>query len=92
MKFDPISKSVFTDKDEFVKKLSCPYKMNWDDLARTNDTKRKCSNCGHFILDTEYLTDEELLSIVSKNPDTCLKIDLTQANIKIISNGILGQK
>ncbi len=87
MKFDPLSKEVFTDNDQFVKKLNCPYKMSWDDMEPVDDSKRKCSRCDHFILNTEHLTDEELVEIVSKHPDTCLKIDINQANIKIISNG-----
>ena len=92
MKFDPISKDIYTDKDEFVKRMNCPYKMSWDKLEATNSTLRKCSNCNNLILDTEFLTDNELLKIVRQNPDTCIKIDLNQENINLISNGILEQK
>lgn len=92
MKFDPLTKDIYTDKDEFVKTMNCPYKMSWDSLEATSSTLRKCANCDHLIVDTEGLTDDDLLKIVIQNPDTCLKIDLNQLNIKIISNGILGQK
>jgi hypothetical protein len=92
MKFDPLTKDIYRDKDEFVKTMNCPYKMSWDNLEATSSTLRKCANCVHLIVDTEGLTDDHLLKIVIQNPDTCLKIDLNQHNIKIISNGILGQK
>ena len=92
MKFDPLTKDIYTDKDEFVKTMNCPYKMSWDNLEATSSTLRKCANCDHLIVDTEGLTGDDLLKIVIQNPDTCLKIDLNQLNIKIISNGILGQK
>jgi hypothetical protein len=92
MKFDPLTKEIYTDKDEFVKTMNCPYKISWDNLEATSSTLRKCANCDHLIVDTEGLTDDDLLKIVIQNPDTCLKIDLNQLNIKIISNGILGQK
>ena len=92
MKFDPITKDIYTYKDEFVKRMNCPYKMSWDKLEVTNSTLIKCANCDHLIVDTEVLTDNELLKIVRQNPDTCFKIDLNQHNINIISNGILGQK
>jgi hypothetical protein len=92
MKFDPITKDIYTDKNEFVKTMNCPYKMNWDNLEVINSTSRKCTNCDHLIVDTAYLTDGNLLKIIRINPDTCLKIDLNQQNIKIISNGILRQK
>lgn len=92
MKFDLLTKDIYTDKDEFVKTMNCPYKMNWDNLETTKSTLRKCTNCNHLIVDTESLTDDTLLKIVRQNPDTCLKIDLNQHNIKIVSNGILEQK
>lgn len=92
MKFDPLNKEIYTDKDEFVKTMNCPYKMSWANLEAANSTLRKCANCDHLIVDTEVLTDDDLLKVVRQNPDTCLKIDLNQHNIKIISNGILGQK
>ncbi len=92
MKFDPITKEIYTDKNEFVKRMNCPYKMNWDNLEDTNSTFRKCANCDHLIVDTEFITDDGLLSMVRHNPNTCLKIDLNQHNIKIVSNGVLGQK
>lgn len=92
MQFDPLTKDVYTDNDEFVKTMNCPYKMSWDNLEVTHSTMRKCANCDHLIVDTEAITDNELLEIVRQNPDTCLKIDLNQHNIKIIANGTLGQK
>ena len=44
----------------------------------------------NLIIDTESLTDESLIHIVRQNPKTCLKIDLNQHNLKIISNGAVG--
>jgi len=87
MKFDPLTKNIYTDNDEFVKTMNCPYKMSWDNLEATNSTMRKCSICDHLIIDTVYISDDELLNLVAENPDTCLKIDLNQHNIKIITNG-----
>jgi len=92
MRFDPITKQVYTNNGEFIKKMNCPYKINWDTLEATSTTSRKCSNCDHLIIDTEYMSDDELLHLVTQNPDTCLKLDLNQQNLQIISNGILEQK
>lgn len=92
MKFNPLTKDIYTNKGEFIKTMNCPYKMSWDNLENTNSTMRKCTNCNHLIIDTENIADDELLKIIKQNPDTCLKIDLNQNNIKIVSNGILGQK
>jgi len=92
MRFDPVTKEIYTDKNEFVKRMNCPYKMNWDNLEDTNSTLRKCTNCNHLIVDTEFLTDDDLLVMVRNNPNTCLKIDLNQRNVLILSNGNLGHK
>lgn len=92
MKFNPLTKEIYTDKGEFIKKMNCPYKMNWDNFEEGNLTSRKCAICEHLITDTKNFSDEEMLNIVQQNPDICLKIDLNQNNIKIISNGILEQK
>ena len=92
MMFDPITKDIYTDKGEFIKRMNCPYRLSWDNLEATNSTMRRCSNCDHLIVDTEVLTDDDLLKMVRRNPDTCLKIDLNQLNLKIVSNGILEQK
>ena len=92
MRFDPITKEVYTNNGEFIKKMDCPYKINWDDLEATNSTSRKCSTCDHLIIDTQYLSDDELLKMVTQNPNTCLKIAYNQHNLRIISNGLLEQK
>lgn len=94
MKFDPITKELFTDNNEFIKKMHCPYVMNWDSLkeVENNSCVRSCSVCDQLIVDTAYLEDIELLKMVRNKPDTCLKVDLNQHNIKIITNGILEKK
>jgi hypothetical protein len=92
MRFDPITKEVYSNNGEFIKKMHCPYKINWDNLEATSATSRKCWNCDHHIIDTQYKSDDELLHLVNQNPDTCLKLDLNQHNLQIISNGILEQK
>lgn len=92
MKFDPLTKDLFTDQGVFIKTMNCPYKMTWDNLIPIDSTVRKCAICDHSILETKDFTDEELLKIVRQNPTTCLKIDLHQHNIKMASNGNLEQK
>ncbi len=49
-KHDPIAKKVYTDNDEFIKQLNCPYKMNWNDLTISRSTSRECSNCNKMVM------------------------------------------
>ena len=90
MKFDPITKEIFTDKNEFVKKLNCPYRMTWSNLEDTNSQFRKCSVCEKVIIDTNILTDDELVEIVKQDPNTCLKVDLNQNNLTVKAYGNSG--
>lgn len=92
MKFDPISEDLYTDGGEFVKQMNCPYKVKWENLEVTDSNARMCSNCDHEIIDTELLSDDELLDLVKNNPSTCLKIDLNQNNTKLHINGTLEQR
>jgi hypothetical protein len=86
MKFNPITKSLYTDNGQFVKKLNCPYKINWEDMEVIDSTNRKCLNCDHMVVDTATLTDEQLFEMVRQNSSTCFKIDLNQSNLKIVLN------
>lgn len=92
MKFDPISKKIYTDNNEFIKSMNCPYKISWDELEILSSTARKCSACDHLIIDTDGISDQELSLLVRQNPGTCLKIDVNQKNLKIVSDGLLEQK
>ncbi len=89
MNFNPITKELFTDKGELIKKLFCPFRMNWNLMEPNskNMKSRMCSNCDNSILDTSMYNEDELCKLLNQNPDTCLKIDFLQTNIKIITNG-----
>ncbi len=92
MKFNPLTKDIYTDNDEFVKRMHCPFQMNWDDLEHSRKAKPLCVNCNRFIIDTQELADDELLTIIKQNPEACLKVDLNQENLKIVTDGFIIQK
>ncbi len=93
MKFNPHTKEVYTDQGEFIKKMDCPFEMNWDNLTIGNRPKsRNCFQCNQSIIDTAYLTDGELLDTLKQNPHTCIKIDLNQANLQLRTNGRIKQR
>lgn len=83
MKFNPITNELFTDKGQYVKRLYCPYKVEWADMEKTSLSARKCSICKHDIIDTAFLTDEDLLKTVETNKNTCFKLNFYQHNLTI---------
>ncbi len=92
MQFNPITKELFTDKNEFVKKMHCPFNQKWDSMADKHTSYRLCVICEHKVVDTSFLSDEQLLEMVRQNPATCLKVHLSQQNLKIKTNGMVEKK
>jgi hypothetical protein len=94
MKFNPITKEVFTDSGHLLKQLNCPLKICWDELIVivNSESARQCSNCKHPILDTSKFSDDYLLDSMRQNSDTCLRINLNQENLILITNAVLEQK
>ena len=75
MKFDPTSKEIFTNEGQFIKKMSCPEKVEWESMEKgNNDLKRVCTICNKSVIDTEFLSDDEVLFLVEKDANTCLRI------------------
>ncbi len=85
MKFNPIKKAIYTDNDKLIKKLDCPYKKQWDGLSEYNEKSRKCLTCNNLVVDTKYLSEEKLVNMVKENPDICIKVDLLQDNIRVVT-------
>jgi hypothetical protein len=88
MKFNPTTKQVFTNSGELIKKLDCPFRMDWEGMEKASDHHRSCTVCGRAVLDTEKFSDAELLARVKEDPQTCLKIGLNQENVILVSDGL----
>ena len=84
MKYNPLTKTLFTNDGEILKKLYCPRFKQWEELAQSNVVaSRHCDHCEKSVLDTSNLSDLELRRLVDHAPDACLKVDLNQDNITV---------
>lgn len=84
MIFNPISNSLFTDDSVFMKKLSCPYEIQWSDLQNLEGSSSKsCGICSKTIFDTQNLSEKEIKLLIKNDASVCLKLDLNQNNIRI---------
>ena len=87
MIFNTITNQLFTDEMLFIKKLECPFKIKWEELEiTTKEGVRNCNQCVHEIVDTRFLSDEKILSIIMQNPKACFKINLRQRNLRVVKN------
>ena len=85
MKLDPLTKRLYTDDDVFLKQLHCPYRMSWNILEATGrDSVRLCTVCARNVTDTADLRDEDILSILKRDPAACLRVSLSQDNLRVI--------
>ena len=92
MKIDPTTLSLFTDSGQFLKDLNCPENKNWHDLNLNADGSRPCDTCLRNVYDTSQLTDQQVLEMVNKDPDTCLAVSPTQNNCTIVPQALQGKQ
>lgn len=86
MIFKLTTKELFSDEGSFIKKLHCPYLMKWKNMNKINGVPdRMCSVCDKTIFDTEAMSDKQVVSLVEKNSDACLKLNLNQKNISVVN-------
>lgn len=87
MKFNPITKTLFTDDGKFIKKIGCPYRIAWQNLISTEFKEVKtCDLCDKTIHDTAYLSDEIALNLAREDSGTCFKVDINQHNLSEITS------
>jgi hypothetical protein len=85
MKINVITGDLFNDKNQFIKRMSCPKKETWDKLI--NDGKadsRRCSHCSQEVFDISKKTEAEIEQLVQQDPEVCFCIDLYNTHIKVI--------
>lgn len=85
MLLNPITKELFNDKGEFIKKMECPKGMKWESLSNDGETfqKKYCQQCHNTVIDTSFFNDEKLTLMVNEKPTICLKVSLLQSNLII---------
>ena len=89
MKFNPITKNLFTDNNVLIKNIKCPFYIRWGGLSPTKtDGVRRCNLCEMNITDTNGLTDEVVVEMVRLDSTICLKVNLNQANIKVVNQEV----
>lgn len=84
MRFNPLTKRLFTDEGKLLKQLHCPYRQDWHTLTvGENAGSRRCTLCDHQIMDTALMDEPGVQKLLEENPDACLKVSLEQDNITV---------
>lgn len=67
---------LYSPTGKLLKTLSCPRKVQDDDLKRSANELLTCVACNRSVVDTDYMHEEELIELLEVKPDTCLRINL----------------
>ena len=68
--------ALYSPTGKLLKTLSCPRKVQDEDLERSANELLTCTACSKSVVDTDYMLEEELIELLEIEPDTCLRINL----------------
>ena len=85
MIFKFATKELFSDTGDFIKKLHCPHYIKWQDLNDfKGSTHKACNICNKTIYNSASMNDQQIIDLVTKDSQACLKIRLNQNNLKTV--------
>lgn len=74
---------IYTSEGELLKEISCPRRMAKRDLEGGLGNDFQCGHCAENVLNTDLMTERDLVSALKENPDTCLFINLANPMFKV---------
>lgn len=84
MKIDLRTAALYTDSGQYLKTLHCPLQQSWEAMAPAAPGSRQCHACSRPVHDTSILRDDELQTLLVRDPGACLMVSPTQANCTVI--------
>ena len=66
---------IYSNKGVLLKTIHCPKKVSFNSLIRKTDKRMLCSTCQKNLIDTNNVSEKELVDILNKDKDTCLVIN-----------------
>jgi len=80
------TKELFSDEEVFIKKLHCPHLIKWQEMNKIKGRSEKaCQICEKNVYDTETMSDEQVVDLIARDSQACLKINPNQRNIKVMN-------
>ncbi|MBF9038182.1 hypothetical protein LSUCC0246_06600 [Rhodobacterales bacterium LSUCC0246] len=67
---------LYTSDGKWLKTIHCPKKLKPDGLRSSKHGQLTCAECNHTVFDTDYMSEKQLVELLTNNPDSCLKINL----------------
>ena len=67
---------IIDEQGTVLKTVSCPKRISGSDLESSNASKSLCTQCDRDVINTDYLTEAQIIEQLKEDPTTCLKINL----------------
>jgi len=58
-----------------IKQIHCPKQVALDSLVPRQDSHFDCNQCEHVILNTDVMTERQIIEAVTEDPSVCLRIN-----------------
>jgi hypothetical protein len=75
---------IIDAKGTVLKTVFCPKQMTDADLKSPNAPKSQCTHCDRDVINTDYMTEPQIIEKLKEDPATCLKINLYNPIFKVI--------
>ena len=66
---------LYSPTGKLLKTLSCPRKVQDEDLEGSANKLLTCVACNRSVVDTDHILEDELIELLEVEPDTCLRIN-----------------
>ena len=77
------NQKIYAEDGTYLKTISCPLNVTEQDLHQISETNFSCEKCAREVVQTDFLTEDEIIDLLTTNPDTCLKISVLDPLFKI---------
>lgn len=67
---------ILNEEGTVIKEVNCPQKATIKDLEETLSGNYLCTGCKRNVVNTDLITEAELISILEVDKNACLKINL----------------
>ena len=67
---------LYVEDGTYLKTINCPLNVSEQDLLQVAETTFNCEKCAREVVQTDFLTEDEIIDLLTTNPDTCLKISV----------------
>jgi len=77
-----INNILIDSKGNELKRINCPKNLKTSDISESNKPFFDCNKCNKTIVNTAFLSEENIIKIVSEDPSVCLALHKNNPKIR----------